>query len=412
MPYDLNGGTAVPTFATPSVINASINSPYLNEADEMQLYQGSPYDSPFGPNDLEWLYRKQDSDGQYLQSRLSSLAPISFTNGVDDLRRRRLFALDAWETTNFVWAYDNPGGLGPNGAFPGNNRFGYGTPPNQTMPLPASFQALSYCAPISVTAGSQPIQTNGQIIQTPPLAHRDRKIDLNYPLPLSNNPDEPVRQKWIDNAYDFLKYALPPGATDTPQELSQLSQYLINVIDFRDPDATCTHYRNPDLFLRPAPAGALNQPATLMSYATASPPFNSSTDHYLDQYGMEYSPVAINEVLAYSFLRKCQGLHQLDRELGRISDQPLLCRAGQYADRIGGHGRSTARRAQHIPERQLQPQHAGAQQLGDGGHLGRPDQPPRPNDRATADARQRRVSDDRPDRHLRADPAGLDDVHE
>ncbi|MBV8610470.1 MAG: hypothetical protein JO034_23805, partial [Singulisphaera sp.] len=287
MPYDLNGGTAVPTFD--ALINANINSPYLNEADEMQLYQGSPYDAPFGPNDLEWLYRKQDSDGQYLQSRLSSLAPISFTNGVDDLRRRRLFALDAWETTNFVWAYDNPGN-----AFPGNNRFGAGA-----QPLPASFQALYNCA--TITSGSQPIQTNGQIIQTPPLAHRDRKIDLNYPLPLSNSPDEPVRQKWIDNAYEFLKYALPPGATDSPQELAQLSQYLINVIDFRDPDATCTHYRNPDLFLRPAPTGTLNQPATLMSKATTT---MLSTDLPLDQYGMEYSPVTINEVLAYSFLRK------------------------------------------------------------------------------------------------------------
>ena len=237
MPYDTpTGATAVPTFD--SLINASIKSPYLNEADEMQLYQGSPYDAPFGPNDLEWLYRKQDSDGQYLQSRLSSLAPISFTNGVDDLRRRRLFALDAWETTNFVWAYDNPGN-----AFPGNNRFG--SAPSRSPP--ASRRSIT--APRSCTSGSQPIQTNGQIIQTPPLAHRDRKIDLNYPLPLSNSPDEPVRQKWIDNAYNFLKYALPPGATDTPQELAQLSQYLINVIDFRDPDATCTHYRQP----RPVP---------------------------------------------------------------------------------------------------------------------------------------------------------------
>ncbi len=282
------------------MINARIDSPYLNEADEMQLYQGSPYDSPFGPNDLEWLYRKQDSDGQYLQSRLSSLAPISFTNEVDDLRRRRLFALDAWETTNFVWAYDNPGN-----AFPGNNRFGA-----DSQPLPASFQALYSCAPVPSKSlqlpkgqiiQTKPLQTNGQIIQTPPLAHRDRKIDLNYPLPLSNSPDEPVRQKWIDNAYDFLKYALPPGAIDTPQELAQLSQYLINVIDFRDPDATCTHYRNPDLFLRPAPAGTLNQPATLMSKATTT---MLATDLPLDQYGMEYSPVAINEVLAYSFLRK------------------------------------------------------------------------------------------------------------
>ncbi len=156
--------------------------------------------------------------------------------------------------------------------------------------------------PVGPPSGSQPIQSNGQIIPTPALAHRDRKINLNYPLPLSNNPDESVRQKWIDNAYHLLKYALPPGATDTPDELAQLSQFLINVIDFRDPDATCTHYQNPDLFLRPAPSWTLKA-ATLMSKGSTT---MQETDLPLDQYGMEYSPVAINEVLSYSFLRKYQ----------------------------------------------------------------------------------------------------------
>ncbi len=99
--------------------NANVHSDGLNEADEMNLYSPNPLlDSPFGPGDLEWLYRQQDVDGATLTSRLSSLAPISFTNGLDGQRRRRLFALDTWDTNNFVWTNDNPGN-----AFPSNSRF-------------------------------------------------------------------------------------------------------------------------------------------------------------------------------------------------------------------------------------------------------------------------------------------------
>ncbi len=88
-----------------------IRSDGLNEADEMNLYTPNPLlDSPFGPSDLEWLYRQQDVDGATLSSRLAQLAPISFTNELDGQRRRRLFALDSWEPNNFVWANDNPGG--------------------------------------------------------------------------------------------------------------------------------------------------------------------------------------------------------------------------------------------------------------------------------------------------------------
>ena len=81
----------------------------LNDADEMNLYVPNPLvDSPFGPSDLEWLYRQQDVDGASLTSRLAQLAPVSFTNPIDGQRRRRLFALDSWEMNNFVWANDNP----------------------------------------------------------------------------------------------------------------------------------------------------------------------------------------------------------------------------------------------------------------------------------------------------------------
>ena len=85
---------------------------------------------------------------------------------------------------------------------------------------------------------------------TPALAHRDRKINLNYPLPVSNDPNEPIRQKWIRDTYQMLKAVLPPLAVDTPEELAQLSQFVVNIIDFRDPDGTMTRFENTDLVIK------------------------------------------------------------------------------------------------------------------------------------------------------------------
>ena len=82
----------------------------LNDADEMNLYVPNPLaDSPFGPADLEWLYRQQDVDGSSLVSRLAQLAPVSFTNPIDGQRRRRLFATDSWEMNNFRLGQRQPG---------------------------------------------------------------------------------------------------------------------------------------------------------------------------------------------------------------------------------------------------------------------------------------------------------------
>ena len=86
--------------------------------------------------------------------------------------------------------------------------------------------------------------TNG-LLATPSLARSRRKINLNYPLPVSNNPQEPIRLKWISDTYHMLKAILPPKAVDTPQELAQLSQFVINIIDFRDPDGAVTMLDQP-----------------------------------------------------------------------------------------------------------------------------------------------------------------------
>jgi hypothetical protein len=307
-PYPTGVPNAFPTYDV--VVNATVHSDGLNDADEMNLYAPNPLqDSPYGPGDIEWLYRQQDVDGTSLSSRLSQLAPVSFTNGLDGARRRKLFALDSFDLNNFVWANDNPAGQ-----FPTNSWFASPTPavPNPTLPDPstggttrinvanASFAALS--AINTANAGANVINA------TPTLAQRDKKINLNYPLPVSNDPNEPIRQKWISDTYQLLKWVLPPKAVDTPEELAQLSQYVINIIDFRDPDGTMTHWVNPDVVIAGVPVaplamgGAVAVPTTsiYLVFANAVPaPVNPVA---LDQWGMEYNPAALNEVLAYSFL--------------------------------------------------------------------------------------------------------------
>jgi large repetitive protein len=171
-------------------------------------------------------------------------------------------------------------------------------------------------------------------VQTPSLAHRDRKINLNFPLPVSNDPAEPVRQKWCRETYQMLKAILPPASVDTPEELAALSQFVVNIIDFRDADCAMTRFVNTDLEVTdvltksaspiqtatldptwsvsppgvrfsttPIPSAAVPAPhfpydPALYSPDGADTPPGSNVS-FLVQHGMEFNPIALNEVLAY-----------------------------------------------------------------------------------------------------------------
>ena len=291
--------TSFPTYDY--VVNASVRSDGLNDADETNLYVPNKYDTPYTFNDLQWLYRQQDVDGATLTSNLKQLAPASLTNGLDGARRRRLFSVDSWDLNSFSFSTDNPAGQ-----FPNNSQF------NPT--------ALGGYSGMTQNGG---FLTQGQSAgfplgySTPGLAQRDKKINLNLPLPVSNDPDESVRKKWITDVYYLLKQTLPPRAVDTPEELAQLSQYVINIVDFRDTDCTMTHWVNPDVvILGIVPVASTTTGGTTTTTATPSgtavtlassstnPPVSTPATYIplLEQWGMEYNPVAINEVLAYSYL--------------------------------------------------------------------------------------------------------------
>ena len=342
------GATFTPAYpyGTPVVNGYLIGSLNKDEADEMNLYTTNNHDMPYGPSDLEWLYRKHDVDGSSLNSRLSQLAPVSFLNPADGLTRRRMFSTDVWDLNTFSWANDNPvpyaGILGFNSAFannhsadhdftynsrfmpnaspsldrlnqvvsvdPSNSLFNqFANPvtteflPNPTLPAHTSINnpnntsfstyfpnssTTSYSLPLNIepsnpnNGSSEPNSlynlffkdatnnhfTNSAVnlytnvidnysnpsltasrAQTPTVAHRDRKINLNYPLPISNDPAEPIREKWCRETYQMLKAILPPASLDTPEELAALSQFVVNIIDFRDHDCTMTRFVNTDL---------------------------------------------------------------------------------------------------------------------------------------------------------------------
>ena len=351
-------------------------------------------------------------DGATLTSRLSKLAPVSFLNPADGLTRRRLFSTDSWELNRFVYANDNPVGLGQpsllngsNGQFYYNSRFmpyassslenmnqvvapvvngntvlnpSFANPiateflPNPTFPPQANNLSngnslgTSISTVIQNNSGSQlslpravdhaqhePLQQRrghglclqrrhlqcwaianqaGPTVQvqTPSIAHGDRKINLNFPLPISNDPAEPVRQKWCRETYQLLKAILPPASVDTPEELAALSQFVVNIIDFRDTDCTMTRFVNTDLMVTDVLTKQASNTQTdpLDLTWTVSPggvqfadPDTTKTQHaiipsgnfpydpslyspdmvtpFLVQHGMEYNPIAINEVLAY-----------------------------------------------------------------------------------------------------------------
>jgi hypothetical protein len=310
MPWDISN-TTVPTFSgyintdsplipingTPTQLPAPYANSTLNpvanglalgslnrdEADEMNLYDPGPYDEPFSYSDLEWLYRVQEADGMALRSRLPELAPVSFEYSPDAYRRRRLFSTDSWELISPSWANGNANPANPNGQY---------------------FKYTNHLQ--STDNGGLASQTNlnqlyyGMVVpplETPSLAHRDRKINLNYPLPVSNDPIEPVRQKWILESYQLLKNVLPATSVDSPLELAQLSQFLVNVIDFRDPDCTITVFNNPDLIMIPGTGNTPSQIGFVGQFTGGA-----ANTRPLLQYGMEYSPIAFNEAMAYQFL--------------------------------------------------------------------------------------------------------------
>ncbi len=298
----------------------------LNDSTEMNLYTPTQVDAPFGDNDLEWLYRQQDIDGRSLTSRLSQLAPISFTNtfdlknvspeatASDGLARRRMFSIESWDVNSFAAGHASNMIQYVGTAAAGGVATGASSYLDFGVDINAQRQVGNDAAgnPIKI-----PVRQTGLS-----LAHRERRINLNLPLPVSSAAIEPVRQKWIRETYSMLKQILPPRAVDTPEELAALSQYVVNIIDFRDPDGTATRFINTDILVSPADP-ATNTPSRLairdvdpssagyFALPTGATPYDpgivipatSSNPVFLEQFGMEYSPIAINEILAFSFKR-------------------------------------------------------------------------------------------------------------
>jgi hypothetical protein len=239
----------------------------LNDADEMRLFGPTTSDAPFGPHDLEWLYRDQDVDGGSLDSRLARLAPLSFTNPVDGLTRRRMFSVDSWDVNSV------------------GNAFGF---------VNYTYTPLNVNASVLPPA-SRPLPFSLSV------AHRDRRINLNFPLPNQapagvSMSNEPVRVKWVQETYGVLRQVLALSMT-TPAQYAALSQYILNIVDFRDTDDVMTHWVNPDVLYVP-PIGTA-QSYLIFGNNTTDPGYSKALP--LDQYGMEYNPIALNEVLAYQF---------------------------------------------------------------------------------------------------------------
>ena len=134
----------------------------------------------------------------------------------------------------------------------------------------------------------------------------------------------------------MLKAVLPPLAVDTPEELAQLSQFVVNIIDFRDPDATMTRFVNPDLMLRRPVADRGHSPDEVQPADRGlRREHRRRATFVLEQFGMEYNPVAINEVLAYSFTYRDADGPRVPKQTNRMYVE-LVNTLTEAADR--GHG--------------------------------------------------------------------------
>ena len=342
MPYDLlaSNGMDVPTYYADSPTTVGVNSHARAHsstnifpsgglakdlADESNLYQPSRYDALFGPQDLEWLYRQHDVDGASLDSRLKYLAPISFNHPVDGQRRRRLFSLETWETNKYIARTGVDAGIdGQNANFGGPLVNSHGsvlaTPVapivNPTAAQQTSLPYYSRPFPPAGTSYGDDGAGVGFAYGSPKLAGSGRRMNLNLPLPAqvidnTKTPpvqacDETVRHRWILDAYLLCRAVLPNANNYTPEECVQLSQFLTNVIDFRDTDGVMTRFVNPEVIEQSGSLAAVPPTMPKLRFVNdatvpALPTAANSTFGPVVQWGMEYNPIAINEVLATQF---------------------------------------------------------------------------------------------------------------
>ena len=308
-----------------------------DEADEQNLYdQSDQFDSPFRASDLADLYLANslyDDPSDPISSRLVNLSgpgealkvyakpdpkhsapllpmdPNFESPEIQQYKRwqvnpRKLFSHETWDTNRFSWANDNPGNVFGVPATPaGNANFLW----NQSASAPnLSFNAA------------------GDFLHfpTPSLALGDRRINLNFPLPaysyqnidMAGNQiapaiaryNEPTRQKFLRETYQLMLRVLPPKAVDTALEKAQLAQFLVNLVDFRDPDGVMTQFSAFDPNTGALGHGLYQTIATSTTpsiIVEGTPPLYAAPANAkpLVLWGMEYSPVALNEALAYEF---------------------------------------------------------------------------------------------------------------
>ncbi len=257
----------------------------LSDPSQMNLYDRESFDAAFGVGDQEWLDRANDIDDSGLSDRLRKLLPDLFVTDANAAAKRRMFSVETWE-------------LGAAAAPVTSLGVFFGTANANTV--------LSDGSPVRFS----------NVSTIPALAHGGRRFNINLPLPPSDLSDEPVRQKYVRELYHLFKSVLAPpdGASLTALQLAELGQYAVNVVDFRDPDATMTRFVNYDItyqapvsasidtaIARAAPPQAtlpvITMPASVMK------PTGANTNPVI-QWGMEYNPVALSEILAYQFTRR------------------------------------------------------------------------------------------------------------
>ena len=134
----------------------------LSDAAQMDLYNKTTYDSPFGLADQEWLDRHGDVDDAGLDTASGRSCPASSTPRPRAVNKNGFFTIELWELNSWV-APSTSMGL----------NFGQ----------PTAYPKL-YNPTTGLSNGIDRMSRN--VASLPALAHGSKRMNLNLPLPASD----------------------------------------------------------------------------------------------------------------------------------------------------------------------------------------------------------------------------------
>lgn len=260
--------------------NAAIGNGHLSNYDnvddqtEMDLYTSRLVDAGFSPSDLEFLYRRFDTDASALYSRLQLLAPSLFPPPGSSLavelaaaRRRNMLTTESWDLIRFnMFPLTQPQLGSPFEPVEtelstyrqrGSGKFNTNGLAGARTPATAATSPGLVPEPTALAVGSNLF---GLPPGLPEEIARGRRLNINRgffgtvtttgipyyrtPVPHPNTPGITDPRTVARDIYLLLRQLHPVDPTTATGRIAceQMAQYAVNLVDFRDSDQIMTGF--------------------------------------------------------------------------------------------------------------------------------------------------------------------------